>query len=221
MIKIRVRFLGLELALFGVQLARREPSATPGVASGAIRQQSAGSESAYARPCAPAAAALTWPRFPRFRPPTNNRRSGDVSGSGCNYSNVKLSNASLGARAYLKRAGVVRRAETQAFWRTDLVPSAPRFSVQAIFPVVCGTLLLTIAAFATPSHWLSSTATTTVVTILKSSVNDAGQAIRYPQGGRPEVTMLRVEVPPRRERGGTRIRSPASHTVSLARLPSR
>jgi hypothetical protein len=61
--------------------------------------------------------------------------------------------------------------------------------VQAIFPVVCGTLLLTIAAFATPSHWLSSTATTTVVTILKSSVNDAGQAIRYPQGGRPEVAV--------------------------------
>jgi len=32
MIKSRVRFLGLELALFGVQLARREPSAPPGVA---------------------------------------------------------------------------------------------------------------------------------------------------------------------------------------------
>jgi quercetin dioxygenase-like cupin family protein len=73
---------------------------------------------------------------------------------------------------------------------------------RAIFPVVCGTLLLTmIAAFATTSHSLSSTATTKVVTILKSSVNDAGQAIRYPQGGIPEVTMLRVEIPPGRETG--------------------
>jgi quercetin dioxygenase-like cupin family protein len=72
---------------------------------------------------------------------------------------------------------------------------------RAIFPVACATLLTMIAAFAMTSHSLSSAATTKVVTILKSSVNDAGQAIRYPQGGIPEVTMLRVEIPPGRETG--------------------
>jgi quercetin dioxygenase-like cupin family protein len=76
---------------------------------------------------------------------------------------------------------------------------------RAILPVVCGTLLTTIAAtFATISQSLSSTVPTVptkIVTILKSSVNDAGQAIRYPQGGVPEVTMLRVEIPPGRETG--------------------
>jgi hypothetical protein len=103
------------------------------------------------------------------------------------------------------------------------VPLAPEVHLEkrAIFPVGCATLLTMIAAFATTSHSLSSTARTRVVTILKSSVNDAGQAIRYPQGGIPEVTMLRVEIPPGRERGGTCIRSPASHTSSLGRLPSR
>jgi hypothetical protein len=111
----------------------------------------------------------------------------------------------------LTTPGFVCRAEPQAFWRTNLVPLAPRFSVQAIFSVVCGALLLTIAAFATS---LYSTATAKVTRILKLSMNDAGQAIRYPQGGIPEVTMFRVEIPPRGERSGTRIRSPASYTLS-------
>jgi hypothetical protein len=84
MIKIRVRFLGLELALFGVQLARREPSATPGVASGAIRQQSAGPDSRGFVRQQTTAGPATCPVVAAI--------------------NVKLSNASLQSLCYLKRA---------------------------------------------------------------------------------------------------------------------
>lgn len=48
---------------------------------------------------------------------------------------------------------------------------------------------------------LPYTASTVAVPVLKSSVNDAGQSIRYPRDGTAEVTMLRVKIPPGKTTG--------------------
>ncbi len=62
-----------------------------------------------------------------------------------------------------------------------------------------GVILGVVAVTASPTP--PYTAATKVVPVLKSSVDDAGQPIQYPRGGSPEVTMLRVRIPPGKETG--------------------
>jgi len=60
------------------------------------------------------------------------------------------------------------------------------------FPVFVSALIFGGEPIAAVSRTLPYTASTVAVPVLKSSVNDAGQSIRYPRDGTAEVTMLRV-----------------------------
>jgi len=68
-------------------------------------------------------------------------------------------------------------------------------------PLFVSAMIFGGESIAVASRTLPYTASTVAVPVLKTSVNDAGQSIQYPRVRTPEVTMLRVKIPPGKTTG--------------------